>query len=114
VSQPLKSHGHKKSIQNFYVETAWKETVWNAFCNFCLSSVKNQSVQRLVDRGSILRGGGAMNVFFSLRHRFQTGSSIGTEGLSPGVWCVKLTTHLHLVLRLRMRGAIPPLTPKSS
>jgi hypothetical protein len=55
---------------------------------------------------------------FFLRHRVQTGSGshpasypTGSGALSPGVrgWGVKLTTHLHLVPRLRKREAIPPL-----
>jgi hypothetical protein len=56
---------------------------------------------------------------FSLRHRIQTRSGthpasypMGTGGLFPRVQSgrgVKLTTHLHLVPRLRMREAIPPL-----
>ena len=39
--------------------------------------------------------------------------SIGTWRLFPEggawVWALRLTTHLHLVLRLRMSGSIPPL-----
>ena len=56
---------------------------------------------------------------FSLLHDMQTGSeahpasySVGiTRVLSQGLsrWGVKLTTHLHLVLRLRISGAIPLL-----
>jgi hypothetical protein len=37
---------------------------------------------------------------------------VGTGALTPGVKRgrgVKLTTHLHLVPRLRIHGAIPPL-----
>jgi hypothetical protein len=52
---------------------------------------------------------------FSLRHRVQTSSVIhsasypmGTGGSYPR-GCAKLTNHLHIVLRLRMLGAIPPL-----
>jgi hypothetical protein len=54
----------------------------------------------------------------SLHHRVQTGSGAhpasyptGTGGSFPGVKRrgVKLTTHLHLVPRLRMRGDIYPL-----
>jgi hypothetical protein len=59
--------------------------------------------------------------FFSPRYRFQTGSwahpasypmCTGGGGSFPGdkaTGSVKLTTHLHLVPRLRTRGAIPPL-----
>jgi hypothetical protein len=50
---------------------------------------------------------------FSLHHRVQNGSGahsascpMGTGALSLGV---KLTTHLHLVPRSRVGGAIPPL-----
>jgi hypothetical protein len=56
---------------------------------------------------------------FSLHHRVQTGSGahpasypMGTRDSFPGGWSgrgVNLTTHLHLVPRSRMRGAIPPL-----
>jgi hypothetical protein len=60
---------------------------------------------------------------FSLHHRVQTGSGahlasypMGTGAFS--LWQsgrdVKLTTHLHLVPRSRMRGAIPPLPNTSS
>jgi hypothetical protein len=61
---------------------------------------------------------------FSLHHRVQTDSGahsasypMGTGysfggGEAAGV--VKLTTHLHLVLGLRMRGATPPLLNTSS
>jgi len=35
-------------------------------------------------------------------------SSVNSRVLSPGVMH---TTHLHLMLRLRMRGAIPPFSP---
>jgi hypothetical protein len=52
--------------------------------------------------------------FFFFRHRIQTGSGahpaiclIGTRCSLPGE--VKLTTRLHLALRSRMHGAIPPL-----
>jgi len=58
-------------------------------------------------------GGGVI----SLHHRVQTGSGVhpafypmGTWALPPGV---KLTTHLQLLPRLRMCGAIPP-TPNTS
>jgi len=36
--------------------------------------------------------------------------------LSPGLsdWSMKLITHFHLVLRVRMSGTIPPHTHKSS
>jgi hypothetical protein len=51
----------------------------------------------------------------SLLQDIQTGSgihpassSVDTQVLSPGV---KHSTHLHLMLRLRMRGAIPLLSP---
>jgi hypothetical protein len=57
---------------------------------------------------------------FSLHHRVQTGSGahpasypVGTRGFSPGSKAaggVKLITHLHLMPRSRMRGAIPPLS----
>jgi hypothetical protein len=74
------------------------------------------------DRGSI--PGRAMMGFFSLHHRVQTGSGAppprflsngywGGGGLFDGVKSdrgVKFTTHLHLVPRLRMRGATLPLT----
>jgi hypothetical protein len=60
---------------------------------------------------------------FSLHHRVQTGSGaqpasypMGTRGSFSGGRNgrgVKLTTHLHLVPRSRMRGAIPPL-PQSA
>jgi hypothetical protein len=50
---------------------------------------------------------------FSLHHHIQNGSGahlasypMGTRALSLGV---KLTTHLHLVPRSRLHGAIPPL-----
>jgi len=62
---------------------------------------------------------GAMMKFYSLRHQVQTaswanptsypmstGSSIPWGKAAGGV---KLTTYLHLVPRLRMRGALPPL-----
>jgi hypothetical protein len=72
----------------------------------------------LDDRGSRVRfPAGAGN--FSLHHRVQNGSgahrasyAIGTRGSFPGgegVGGVKLTIHLHLVPRSRVRGAIPPL-----
>jgi len=35
-------------------------------------------------------------------------SSVDTQVLSPGVMH---SAHLHLMLRLRMRGAIPPFSP---
>jgi hypothetical protein len=65
-----------------------------------------------------IRGpGGAGN--FSLHHRVQTASGTHPSLLSSGyqklfLWgysgrAVKLTTHLQLVLRSRMRGAILPL-----
>jgi hypothetical protein len=72
----------------------------------------------LDDRGSRVRSpAGAGN--FSLHHRVQNGPggpssllSNGYQGLFP--WGqngreVKPTTHLHLVPRSRIRGAIPPL-----
>jgi hypothetical protein len=56
---------------------------------------------------------------FSSHHRIQTGSGahpasypVGTGGSFSGgkaAGGVKLTAHLRLVLRSRMRGAIPPL-----
>jgi hypothetical protein len=59
--------------------------------------------------------------FFSLRHRIWTGSGaypaffpMGYEGSFPEGGSdldVKMTTHLHLVTRLRMNGAIYPSTP---
>jgi hypothetical protein len=70
----------------------------------------------LDDRGSrvwFLAGAGN----FSLHHRIQNGSgahpasySMGIRGSFPGVKRpgVKLTTHLHLVPKSRMSGAIPP------
>jgi hypothetical protein len=67
------------------------------------------------DLGFESRGG--LGSFF-LHHRVHTGSGahpasypIGTRAISLRVKRrgVKLTTHLHLVLRSRMRGAIPPL-----
>jgi hypothetical protein len=41
---------------------------------------------------------------------------MGSEGFYPDgrVEIVKLTSHLHLVLRLRMPGIIPPLPSTSS
>jgi len=60
---------------------------------------------------------------FSPFHTAQTGSvahpasySIGTGGFFPGEKRpgVKLTAHLHLVPRLRMRGATSPLPSTSS
>jgi hypothetical protein len=53
--------------------------------------------------------------FFSLCHCVQTSCracqasyGVGTGGGFPD-WDMKLTTHLDLVMRLRMCGAIPPL-----
>jgi hypothetical protein len=56
---------------------------------------------------------------FSLHHHIQNGSGahpasypMGTRGSFPGGKSgryVKLTTHLHLVPKSRIRGAIPPL-----
>jgi len=43
--------------------------------------------------------------------------SNGYQGLflqGQSSWCVKLTTHLHLVLKLRMHGNISPLNLMSS
>jgi len=51
---------------------------------------------------------GAWN--FSVHHRVHNGS--GSQGLFSWGWSgcgMKLTTHLHLVQRSRLRGAIPPL-----
>jgi hypothetical protein len=52
---------------------------------------------------------------FSLHHRVQNGSGVHPanecQGLFPWGWSgrgVKLTTHLHLGPRSRMRGSIPP------
>jgi hypothetical protein len=75
---------------------------------------------RLDDRVSIL----SMGRIFSLCHRVQSDSGahagsypMGTGGFFPGSKAagggVKLTTHLQLVPRLRMRGAIPTLTHTS-
>jgi hypothetical protein len=69
-------------------------------------------------RGSRVRfPAGAGN--FSLHHRVQNGTGthpasypMGTRGSFPGgkaAGGVKLTTHLHIVSRSRLRGAIPPL-----
>jgi len=74
-----------------------------------------QSVYRLDDRGS-LPGLGNKEIF-SFSHCVQTGSgaphiplSNEYQGLFPWNWSVKLTAHYLLVQRLRMRGAIPPLS----
>jgi hypothetical protein len=75
----------------------------------------------LDDRGSI--SGKEQVMDFFLRHSVQSGFAahpasyqMGTGILSPGVESrdVKLTTRLHLVPRLRMRGAISPLSHPSS
>jgi len=58
-----------------------------------------------------------MKRFFSLRHRVQTGCgahppsyTMGTADSSPGVkWPGREAAHLHLMPRLRMRGAIPAI-----
>jgi hypothetical protein len=56
-------------------------------------------------------------VFFCLRHRLQTGSGVHTVFHQVGTMSfpqvysgrgVNLTTHLHLVPKLRMRATIPP------
>jgi hypothetical protein len=73
----------------------------------------------LDDRGSRVRfPAGARN--FSLHHRLQNGSGppplqpptqcvTGALSVGESGWGVKLTTHLHLVPKSRMSGAIPPL-----
>jgi hypothetical protein len=62
----------------------------------------------LDDRGSRVRfTAGAGN--FSLHHRVQNGSGAHPASYPMGTRGVKLTTHLHLVPRSRMCGAIPPL-----
>jgi ABC-type branched-subunit amino acid transport system permease subunit len=57
---------------------------------------------------------------FSLCHHIHTGSGaypaaypMDTVGKEDRPWAMKLTTHLHLVPRLRMHGAIPlpPIHP---
>jgi hypothetical protein len=50
-----------------------------------------------------------LGFFFSPRHCVQTGPGGPPSLVSSGYWGVKLTTHLHLVSRLRMRKAISPL-----
>jgi hypothetical protein len=66
---------------------------------------------------------GAMKAIFSLRHGVQTGSGATQSpiqrvprALSPRVKWVEreATTHLHLVPRVRTRGAIPRLPSTSS
>lgn len=44
---------------------------------------------------------------------YSTSYSVGTGPLFLGVssWGVRLTTYLHLVLKLRISGAVPPLVP---
>jgi hypothetical protein len=56
-------------------------------------------------------GGG--KVFLCLRHCVQTGSEVHPASYpvcSGGGRSVKLTTHLHVVPRLRIRGAVTPLS----
>jgi hypothetical protein len=81
-----------------------------------------QSVQRIaygLDDGSSIPGGGNCRIFFSspprsdrlwcppnlLSNGYRWGSFPELSGRG-----VKMATHLHLVQRLRMRGAIPPLS----
>jgi hypothetical protein len=67
----------------------------------------------LDDRGRSVRfPAGAGN--FSLHRRVQNGFGAHPASYSMGTWGqsgrgVKLTTHLYLVPRSRMRGATPPL-----
>jgi len=61
-----------------------------------------------------LWGAGAVKGFFSLGTRPHTGSGAHPSSYSTDTGgffrlAVKLTTHHHIVPRLRMRGAIPPL-----
>jgi hypothetical protein len=61
---------------------------------------------------------------FSFHHHIQTGSGsrpacyqMGTDGSFPEgkeAGGVKLTSHLHLVLRLRMCGAVLPLAHRDN
>jgi hypothetical protein len=67
----------------------------------------------LYDRGSGVRfPAGSGN--FSLHYRIQNGSEAHPASYPKGTRGVKLTTHLHLVPRSRMHGAIPPLPNTSS
>jgi len=51
----------------------------------------------------------------SLRSRVQTGTGAHPVSSAVGTgWTVKLITHLHLVSRLRILGAVPPLPHTSS
>jgi hypothetical protein len=75
-----------------------------------------QSVYRvgygLDDRGS--NPGGGNSGIFSLRHPIQIALGVNLAsyamGKAAGGWSWPLTTHLHLMPRLRMCGDTPPLT----
>jgi hypothetical protein len=62
----------------------------------------------------VLFPAGAEKECFSLRHRVQTSSGTRPASCAVGTRGVKLTTQLHLVPRVRIRGALPPLPHKSS
>jgi hypothetical protein len=84
------------------------------FCEICVA----QSVQRLGygldDRGST--PGRLKNGIFFLLHRVQTGSVVNPASFSVGKTAggVKLTSHLRLAPKLRMRGTTSPFTHISS
>jgi hypothetical protein len=67
----------------------------------------------LDDRGSV-SGRVVMSIIYAVASRTAVGSTFpGALTLQLKRLGVKLTTHFHLVPRLRMRGAVPPL-PTSS
>jgi hypothetical protein len=110
-----------RSRTNRHLLQTWPITIKAAL--FCMSA--NCMQIQLPCSGTGLRAGwSGVRVLagvgdFYLHHRVQIGSGahpasypVGAGGLFPwgkAARCVNLTTHLHLVLRSRMRGAISPL-----
>jgi hypothetical protein len=111
---------HKQMVDNFFSRGAYFVCEFTWFLPHFKSRDSSVGVAlgyRLDDRDSRVRFPAAAGNF-SLHHRVQNGSGTPQPPIQwvPGALSLgysgrgmKLTTHIHLVPRSRMRGAIPPL-----